>query len=118
MGHTCLSVGGRDPWVVASSSYMRLAAILGGPTSTLALSSGKYSSRFSQCLLLFTWCAIWGPSERGLCETGLGCAEQEADASDSSDLEEPRVGKGRYKRGSSESHGCYILVGTQATETL
>ncbi len=36
-----------------------------------------------------------GPSEGGLCATGLGCAEQEADASDSSDLEELRAGKGR-----------------------
>ncbi len=39
-----------------------------------------------------------GPSVGGLCATGLGCAEQEADASDSSDLEELRVGQG--KRGS------------------
>jgi hypothetical protein len=29
---TCLSVGGRDPWVVASSSHICPAAILGGPT--------------------------------------------------------------------------------------
>ncbi len=39
--------------------------------------------------------------------TGLGCAEQEleANASDSSDLEELRAGKGRYKRGSPWSTG-------------
>ncbi len=28
---TFLSVGSRDPWVVASSSHIRPAAILGGP---------------------------------------------------------------------------------------
>ncbi len=46
-----------------------------------------------------------GPSEGGLCATGLGCAEQEADASDSSDLGDLRAGKGRYKRGSPWSSG-------------
>jgi hypothetical protein len=36
-----------------------------------------------------------GPSEGGLCATGRDCAEQEADASDSSDLEGLRAGKGK-----------------------
>ncbi len=36
-----------------------------------------------------------GPSERGLCATGRDNAEQEADASDSSDLEELRACKGK-----------------------
>jgi hypothetical protein len=99
VGHTCLSLGYRDPWVVASSSYMSLAAILGGPTSTLALSSGKHSSSFSQAFYFLHRVLFGGPSEEVLCATGLGCAKQEEGASDSSDLEEPRAGKGRYKRG-------------------
>ena len=44
------------------------------------------------------------PSERGLCATGRDYAEQEADASDSSDLEELRACKG--KRGSPWSSGA------------
>ena len=79
MGHTCLSVGGRDPWVVVSSSYMRCAAILGGPASKLAASSGKHSPRLSQCLSLLHRVRFGGPSERGLCATGCDNAEQEAD---------------------------------------
>ncbi len=46
-----------------------------------------------------------GLSEEGLCGTGLGYAEQEAEVSDSSDLDESRVVKGRYKRDLSWSHG-------------
>ena len=44
-----------------------------------------------------------GPFEGGLCATGRDSAEQEADASDSSDLEELRACKG--KRGSPWSSG-------------
>jgi hypothetical protein len=43
IGHTCLSVDSRDPWVVASSSHLRPAAIHGGPTKALAPSSEMYS---------------------------------------------------------------------------
>ncbi len=45
-----------------------------------------------------------GPSERGMCATGRDNAEQEADASDSSDLKELRVCTG--KRGSPWSPGA------------
>ncbi len=64
MGNTCLSVGARDPWVVASSSYMRLAAILGGPAESTVLASVN-------AFYVLHCVRFGGPSAGGLCATGL-----------------------------------------------
>ena len=110
MDHTCFPLGGGDSWVTSSSPHICPAALLGGPTQTLASSSGGHSPRLSQCFPVSTSRAFWWPS----------CGRSAwnwswpgtLDTSDSSDLDESLMVRGRCKRGSSWSHG----VGTTAQQ--
>ena len=101
MDHTCFPFFNEDSWVTSSFPHMCPAAVLGGPTQTLASSSEGRSPCFSQCFYFLHRVRFGGLPERGLLGTGLG----QADTSDSSDLNESRMVRGGCKRVSPWIYG-------------
>jgi hypothetical protein len=93
VGHTCLSVNGRDRGLLHPSHICALLQFLEVPHKHWPLAVESTVLALVNAFYFLLRVLFGGLSGGGLCETGLGYAEQEAEASDSSDLEDSKVGK-------------------------